>query len=284
MNLAIAYFQIGDCKSAAQWLESTLKAQPDDRRSLQLLGVCQLELGRFHDAVQSFERLMPSDDPSILLGAATAYVKVGRTEEGRGILDRLVREHGDSPGVEVAVGMANFGSGEYGAASQAFRAALDRDPENADAHFYLGAVLFKQRDFDGAIREWRQAVQQKPTHFPAVFALGAMLAERRQDQDAEPLLRKALELRPDHPGVYLELGKVAVHEQRYETALRYLREAARLDPASKNASFLLATTLQRLGRDQEAQREFARSRTLYREEGSDVVENALQDAQAGARK
>jgi tetratricopeptide (TPR) repeat protein len=282
VNLAIAYFQIGDCKSATEWLESTLETHPEDRRSLQLLGVCQLELGRFHEAAQSFERLMPSEDPSILLGAATAYVKVGRTEEGHRILDKLVREHGDSPGVEVAIGMADFGSGEYGAASEAFRAALDKDPENADARFYLGAVLFKQRDFDSAIREWRQAVQQKPGYFPPVFALGAMFAERRQYQEAKPLLRKALELRPDHPGVYLELGKIAVHEQQYETALRYLREAARLDPQSKPTSFLLATTLQRLGREKEAQSEFARSRTLYREDASDVVESALQDSQAAA--
>lgn len=286
VNLAIAYFQIGDCKCAAQWFESTLEAEPEDRRSLQLLDVCQLELGRFHQAVHSFDRLMPSDDPSILLGAATAYVKVGRTEDGRRILEKLVREQGDSPGVEVAIGMANFGSGQYGTASQAFRAALQTDPHNADARFYLGAVLFKQRDFDAAVREWREAVRAKPGYFPAVFALGAMLAERRQYQEAKPLLRNALKLRPDHPGVCLELGKIAVHEQRYETALRYLREAARLDPQSKSASFLLATTLQRLGRDKEAQSEFARSRRLYRESTSDVVENALEERQpeAGLRQ
>ncbi|HZT37603.1 MAG TPA: tetratricopeptide repeat protein [Bryobacteraceae bacterium] len=282
VNLAIAYFQIGDCKSATQWLKSTLEARPDDRRSFQLLGVCQLELGLFHAATRSFERLMPSDDPSILLGVATAYLKTGRTAEGRRILDQLVREHGDDPGVEVAIGMANFGSEEYNAASSAFRAALKRDPRNAAAHFYLGATLFKQRDFDGAIREWREAVQQKPGYFPAVFALGAMLSERRQYQEAKPLLRKALELRPDHPAIYFELGKIAVHERQHETAVRYLREATRLDPGSKPASFLLATALQRLGRDKEAQNEFARSRKLYQGSEADVVERALDEPQPGA--
>jgi tetratricopeptide (TPR) repeat protein len=282
VNLAIAYFQIGDCGSAAKWLEQTLEANPDDRRSLQLLGICQLELSRFTQAVHSFERLMPSDDASVLLGLATAYVKIGRTERGREILDTIVKEHGDSPGVEVAIGMAHFGNEEYGPAAKAFRAALASDPHNADAHFYLGAVLFKQKDLDGAIREWREAVHAKPGYFPAVFALGAMLGERRQYEQAKPLLAKALELRPDSSSVHFELGKMAVHEQQYQTALRYLRDAVRLDPKSKSASFLLATTLQRLGRQKEAQEEFARSRKLYQEGMPDLLDNVLRDSPASA--
>jgi Flp pilus assembly protein TadD len=225
---------------------------------------------------------MPSNDPSILLGLATAYVKTGRTPRGREILDTIVKEHGDSPGVEVAIGMAHFGNEEYGPASAAFRAALASDPHNADAHFYLGAVLFKQRDLDGAIHEWREAVHAKPGYFPAVFALGAMLGERRQYQQAKPLLAKALELRPESSSVHFELGKIAVHEQQYQTALRYLRDAVRLDPKSKAASFLLATTLQRLGHQKEAQEEFARSRKLYQEGMPDLLDNALRDSPASA--
>jgi len=282
VNLAIAYFQMGDCGSAANWLERTLEANPDDRRSMQLLGICQLETGRFHQAVQSFERLMPSDDASILLGLATAYVKTGRTARGRELLNTIVKEHGDSPGVEVAIGMAYFGNEDYVPASAAFRAALASDPNNADAHFYLGAVLFKQKDLDGAIGEWREAVRAKPGYFPAVFALGALLGERREDQQAKPLLKKALQLRPDSFSVHFELGKIAVHEQQYPAALGYLRDAVRLDPKSKAASFLLATTLQRLGRRQEAQEEFERSRKLYQEDAADLLDNALRDSPASS--
>jgi hypothetical protein len=58
--------------------------------------------------------------------------------------------------------------------------------------------------------------------------------------------------------------------------LHYLRTAARLKPISKDTSFLLARTLRKLGREQEARAEFQRSRKLYQDDTlDDIVRQAV---------
>ncbi len=275
LNLAIANIQIGNCAEAAHWLQPVVEAAPDDRRSRQLLGICQLELGQFQQAVRSFELLMPTNDVSVLLGAATAFIKVGRTAEATALMDRIFKESGDSPAVEVIFGMTQFGSNDYAAAAATLQNALAKDPSNADGRFYLGAAFFKQNRMEDAIREWRDVARSKPTYFPAVFALGALLGERGQLGEAEEWLQKAAAMRPDHALVHLELGKVAIAAKDYRQALGYLRAATKLDPKSKTASYLLARTLQLSGRRDEARAEFERGQKLTEEQAPNVLDRAL---------
>ena len=280
LNLAIAYVQTGNCAEAAHWLEPVVRSAPTDRRSRQLLGICQLELSQFPEAVQSFEALLPSDDASVLLGASTAFLKVGRTSEATALLERIIKEVGNSPAVDVIVGMAQFGNNDFSAAAATLQSALSRDPSNAEGRFYLGAAFFKQNDLDGAIREWRQVAGEKPTHFPAVFALGALLGERQEYGEARVLLNKAAGMRPDNADVQLELGKIAFKQEEFQTALRHLQVAVKLNPKSKTISFFLARSLQRLGRKDEAHAEFERRGTLPDDTPEDLLGNAVQGATA----
>src|SRR6266536_3603565 len=78
LNLALAYYHSAAWEKAARQLRSVLLQAPEDRRALQLLAVCLLELERFEEAARAYEKLLPNDDVSILVGAATAYIKTGR--------------------------------------------------------------------------------------------------------------------------------------------------------------------------------------------------------------
>lgn len=57
--------------------------------------------------------------------------------------------------------------------------------------------------------------------------------------------------------------------------MKLLKRATQLDPKSKQASFLLATAYQQLGKHTEAKAEFARSRVLY---SQDTAESVLLEA------
>lgn len=56
----------------------------------------------------------------------------------------------ESPHLDFLVGRARFDVGDLSGAEQRIRAALDREPDNAEAHYYLGLVLEQKGDARGA--------------------------------------------------------------------------------------------------------------------------------------
>lgn len=56
----------------------------------------------------------------------------------------------ESPHLDFLIGRARFDVGDFASAEQRIRAALDREPDNAEAHYYLGLVLEQKGDARGA--------------------------------------------------------------------------------------------------------------------------------------
>lgn len=73
--------------------------------------------------------------------------------------------------------------GELDNAEQAYREALQRDTENADIHYKLGAVLSDKKNHEMAAQQYQQAVQKAPKHAKAWFRLG--LSQKATGKNAE---------------------------------------------------------------------------------------------------
>lgn len=282
MNLGIAYYQLGDWNRAVHWLEQAAQAMPADRQVLHLLAVSYTQAGNFPEGCRCFEKLLPAEELSVAIGAATACARAGRTERAAALFDQVFREGQNQPAVQLMLGLAYFGLGQYVEAEKAFGRAVTLDSQFVEARFHLGGALFKQSKFDMAIEQWRKAVQLDPRHFPSIFALGALLAEQLQDAEAERWLLAALALRPEHGGVHHELGKLYFRQAKYEAAQQHLAQAAALLPQSKEIALLHASVLQRLGRRWEAARELERGKRLYQLEQAgerDLFDRALEARQ-----
>ncbi len=282
MNLGIAYYQLGDWNNAVRWLEQASQAMPQDRRVRHLLAVSYTQAGNFSEGCALFEKLLPAEDVSVRIGAATACAKAGRSEAAAALFDQVFREGHNQPAVQLMLGLAYLGLGHYAQAETAFSRAVTLDSKLVEGQFYLGGALFKQSKFDAAIAQWRKAALLDPRHFPSVFALGALLAEQLQDGEAEKWLLAALALRPEHAGVHHELGKLYLRQTKYQAALEHLTKAAGLIPQSKEIAFLRASVLQRLGRRLEAAQELERGKRLYQQERAierDLFDRALEGKQ-----
>jgi tetratricopeptide (TPR) repeat protein len=93
-------------------------------------------------------------------------------------------------------GYERFTRGEYDASIDFFRTAIDRDPNDADAHFYLGLALAAQARHAEAVPLLRCAVGLRPLHTEAHYRLGVSLAAAGQHAAAATALREALRLDP----------------------------------------------------------------------------------------
>jgi glyoxylase-like metal-dependent hydrolase (beta-lactamase superfamily II) len=120
---ATALAQRGCLDEAVYCCDKELLLDPRNRKAYQLKTVCLNDLGRFHEALESLEKLTglgPQDDadPFPLVGRGYALMGLGRYEESVKYFDEALKV---TPGMKDALiykGMALYLAGNYDAAME----------------------------------------------------------------------------------------------------------------------------------------------------------------------
>lgn len=177
-------------------------------------------------------------------------------------------------------GMAQRIRGDYNGARRSLERAIALDPENANAHRWLGRLLardqsytasaqhleraltlkpdipgawmdlgsvyYLQRDLAKAAASFRAELDHAPDSLLAQFNLGLVLKETGRVEEALMHLRRAYELAPEGEGMLRNLVVTLVEVDRYDEALSVAATAVERDPASYEAQFNLGFVRQRL--------------------------------------
>jgi Flp pilus assembly protein TadD len=162
----------------------------------------------------------------LILGWILAAMACG----GGARLDGAPQEARRSPpppaSAEVAQAEQALAGGDVATARSLFQRALDRQPDDARAHFGMGLILETDDDWDGAQAAYRSALQHDPSFAEARSNLGALLREQGQLEEAIRELRAAVDVDPRlasaHANLALALedaGDLAGAEQSYRKAL-----------------------------------------------------------------
>jgi eukaryotic-like serine/threonine-protein kinase len=122
-----------------------------------------------------------SNDVVVFAALGEAWAKLGRREESERYFASLREQDPGNMIVRVARGMTRVATDAKGAADD-FRAALDRDERNAQAHYGM-ALLARQTDLAGALDHLERALDSNPNLIDAV-QLRALLRARLGDRAA----------------------------------------------------------------------------------------------------
>jgi TolB-like protein/DNA-binding winged helix-turn-helix (wHTH) protein/Flp pilus assembly protein TadD len=193
---------------------------------------------RFHHAqatVNGIERALPlyvaaiEQDPRFALAhaeRARALIFATRTRPAEAL--RLARESAeravtlapDLPHAHLAFAMTKlYQERDWSGAEQAFRRALDLDPDNAEIHFYFGQLLAALGRFDEALRELKTARQLEP--FSVLFShyVGRVLYIARRYDEAEIELTKTIDLDPNYQWTRFFLALTYQQTKRFDEAV-----------------------------------------------------------------
>ena len=94
----------------------------------------------------------------------------------------------------------------YAQAIEAYRQAIEFDPNLADAHCNLGAVLYNQGRRAPSRRCFERCLQLDPNHVEAHFNLANLLEEEGCDEMALRHYRSALGANPFYPDLHINLA------------------------------------------------------------------------------
>jgi Flp pilus assembly protein TadD len=168
----------------------------------------------------------------------------------------------------TAEGLKALDENRHEAAAQAFAKAVEADPKDYSAHFYLGlAYSLLGKDAEG-IASYRKALELKPGLYEAELNAGTLLLRQKNPADALPLLAHAAEQKPDEFRPRALLARAQLETGSLEAAEASFRRALELDAKSAESELGLAQALARQEKLADAAPHYRRAAELdpqYRE-------------------
>jgi FimV-like protein len=207
-NLAYAYINMGDRDGAVEPLQKLIELKNDEDSYVQLgdlyiqKGLTLRESGEKEKAMEQFEK----------------SIKV--LEEGR----KNYPENGD---ILLLLSNSYIAADKLDIAKEAFKAGVEREPENKYYRYNYGSLLLNAEEYEAAAVQLEKALELDPEYENAIYNLavtnvkwGAEIREELEAKEIEsdeykgkfeaalPLLEKYLSINEEEGSVWDLLGKV----------------------------------------------------------------------------
>lgn len=151
-------------------------------------------------------------------------------------------------GRQVAAGLAHHQAGRPAEAVEAYRRALQGDPDHAEAHHLLGVALHQLGNTELALRLIRRAISIAPGYAETAANLGAILNGAGKTNEAITALLHALALSPGHVEAHANLAAALNGAGRHDDAYRAAKRALALDRTNVEARINRGNAAMRSGR------------------------------------
>jgi len=149
--------------------------------------------------------------------------------------------------------------GSYADASKWLARSLERNPNDAEAWYYLGRSKYNENRFAEAIEAFSKCLVLEPRNIKAESNLGLAYAGLNRVPEAVAAFHAAIEWENDSPHKfaepYIDLGDLLIQQSRADEAVVNLAEAVRIAPRDSRAREKLASAYLALKRPAEARNE-----------------------------
>jgi len=218
-------------------------------------------------ALQAYQRAIQADparveyyeDPISLL------VYLRKTSDAMALVKQAMAVAPKDARPWVWKGNVDLRRNSYKHAQESYKNALRLDSSNADALFGVAAVDFVAGETDAAIAVYKAGIARFPNDARFYVACAEMLLASpdslKLQAEAESLLQKAVKLAPQSAEAHYQLGQLATHKNRLQDAEAEFVLSLHSDPDRSKAHFALSVVYRRMGRADDATKEY----TIYQD-------------------
>lgn len=221
-NWAIAYSDSFFSSTALYLLDEAIKEDPDYAMAYYNRGILQQQWRNYDKAIADYTAAIERN-PLF----ASAYRHRGRAYyEKAGSHGDILHLAPPTPDLDL-----------YGKAIADYDAALDLDPEDAQAYFQRGILYYHLKNYDQAIADYSQAIALDDNYLDAYINRGIAYAEGKQDHGRAIFdFQRTKEKDSQYaPGYYnLAIGYAALDTPNLELVAAYQQQAIALNPLYQN--------------------------------------------------
>jgi tetratricopeptide (TPR) repeat protein len=151
-------------------------------------------------------------------------------EKAAVLFEKILVAQPDNAEAHYYLGFAKKRLGDSSAAEKHYRLAIECDSGLLPAHNNLGLLLLDKGDLDRAEAELRIYLKKRQDDPAAHFNYGLVLEEMGRIDEAENHYKRATELDPKDPYPWIGLGDLARHRKEFEKALTFYAKAKEWTP------------------------------------------------------
>ena len=293
-NLAVLDYQEGDRETAMERFEKvvSLTYRDDDPESRSLrakaltsIGVLFAEQEEWADAERPFAEAAGLDPENV---AIWTNLGIARARQHRSIaaaeaFRRALQIEPDNSELTRYLAQAVSESGDLAGAAAVLAAGIAEKPGDPGLWLELGLVQSRSSEPDRAIRSLEQAIILDPQNRQGMAAraaphLALALYQVGEHERAIEIARQSIEWRPDRAGDWNTLGLAQRGLERNQEAVASFGRAAEIDPERAQYRFNLGAAYVALGGLTKAEAEYIRGLDL--EPGSASAEESLKQIRA----
>ena len=213
----------------------------------------------FKDALKAFDEAAPLDEThEARIHAGVLFLEKFNSTDARDAFEAVLAVNKSHPRALVGLAAAKDFDGERGV-PELLAAALEVNPNLADAHAARSRLLLALEDFDGALEAARKALVANPVSVEALSAR-ASTEYVRGDENAFAATRRIADAAyPKSAELLVAVSEAAARNRLYREASQLAADALKLDPDSSKALASLGQNQLRLGEIEAARLSLERS-------------------------
>ncbi|HUE43345.1 MAG TPA: tetratricopeptide repeat protein [Candidatus Sulfotelmatobacter sp.] len=206
--LAEANLKLGNLADARQAVAQLDQLSSGDFRTQAGVGVLLARFRLYDEAISHFQTALKANPESddVKFDLADAYFRKGLYQQALETANQVSEKSRQDDTYLALVGDIYAHLGDTARATEIFRDAIRRNPDNDQYYLSLALVQLRGKDLDGAAATLRQGLARIPSSGKISWGLGIVCVLEGKTLQAAERLERAVNLLPEWPGSYSTLG------------------------------------------------------------------------------
>jgi len=256
----------GSLDAAEQVIRQHLSAHPTSSEGHFLLGLILFKKNNPKESLSEFTEGAKHNGPSAfdLKIVALNYVLLGAYGDADRWLTRSLERNPQDAQAWYYLGRTKYSENRFEEAIGAFQQCLKLDPANVKAEDNLGLSYQGLGKTNEALTAFQTAIAwqgEKLNPWPMIN-LGGLLLDQNRTEEAIKYLSHAVEISPREPKAHEQLGKAYSRRDDLVKAQEELEKAVALSPESAPLHFMLGQLYRKRGMTEKAKSELERGAAL----------------------
>jgi len=263
-NLALALLYDGQFAEASKLLSTLHDERPSNADALTFLGSAFEMQEKMPEALEAYRAAAVADpsNPDRTLDYTRLLMDMDRYDEAIQFIQSGMSETAATSPLKLRLGAVEMIKGDYGAARDAFNAALADNPELDAGYVGLAQTYARQGNDTEALRILEVARSKRAGRYLLEYYFGLLASRLGREDEAVVALERAAQLEPRSPDPSFELGKVYASKQDWPDARKAFEHVVSLNPQFAAAHYQLSQIYAHQGLHAEAQQEAQQTKTL----------------------